>query len=935
MGQVAVSPETIKALILVRDMYVANLKGFEERLWAIIHLPANQRLEIAHALTPKASELNSAYTAMWHAWRDSADIHDKWEKQYESYINQAKRFEKLGNQEKAADLRAKARETRWGSYLDRRAEFYRLLSENPLLGLSRNGRYLFQALMHDTNFLESSLPLFDRYLHASQQQVAVEIEAAANTWNIKDLWKFGGPRFRRQQEAVALIGEQVGLKTPRQLMGGLRNVYRGYALQNGLAIGLEEAATDISLGVLAIASFFIPVVGPYVSGVIGLGAIGLEGSRYHDASEEVRETRIGGPVTGFEALIDPEGKLRDRELRLLLATVFSALDISAGYSAIKAHVNATTALRTGAGVGEVVESASEIAARVSYRPGNVAELAEAINIARKSGVSEDVIEEIINHTLNVQSKEQIGLTIGNLLDSIGVGAVHNQLVIATANAEGVTIVVHRSARSAEEVAEFGRFAGGVQPRIYRELDLTTAYLAKAKAQGPTASGWSQELIDFVKREILPLDDAALARLFEFSSEEGGLIRLFTDEDIRNVRNLFRGGGPEAVPTPPRAPSSGTPSGPDLPTGGTPPLKPSGFDSGLDTNIGPRVESRNGFRTEVVDVPFIFTGHVDNFGPTVLGQPGPGVSAAHIRALQEAADGTGEVLVIFGSRQTGIKHRTGRAFDSSSDLDIGVVGDMESLRRVIRADLENRVLDVLHLPIWRFNSEAEALERGFVIIRLRSGSNVARFPESRVSDIPEVRVPYAVEKSRGEIRLPTAERNATPELTLEAPNDAWLQRATEVIRTPGMKSFTAVERAALRSRNRAMIEALEAGEDVHIFNRTTGLRQLMADITAATGREVALLRVSRGELGRVLRLGTERSVGFSGALRVIAHTHPSGQLTLSLNPQFIDGRWVLSGDVPALMALESVGRAGQVVTPRSSVVIGPSGAAARFPVTGLE
>ena len=679
---------------------------------------------------------------------------------------------------------------------------------------------------------------------------------------------------------------------------------------------------------------FIPVVGPYVSGAIGLGALGLEGTRYYEAFQGVRETRIGGPVTGFEALIDPEGKLRDRGLRLLLAAVFSAIDVTVAHSAIKASAQASAALRAGTGATEVVENASELAARVSYRPSNAAELAEAINIARKSGVTEDVIESIINRTLNVQGTDGLVMLRNGLLDDLGVGAVRNQLVVATANAEGITIVVNRSALSAEEVAEFSRFAGGVQPRVYRELDLFPAYLAKAKAQGPTASGWSQELIDFVRREILPLDDArlpqntTLAKLFEFNADEGGLIRLFTDEDFLNIRNMFRRGGPEAVPTPPRAPSSGTPPKPGVPDGGAP-QKPSDFDSGLDTNIGARVEMRNGFKTQAIDVPFVFTGRAESFGPSVLGRPGPGVSAAHIRALQEAADETGEVLVIFGSRQTGIKHRNGQPFDSVSDLDVGVVGDVEALRRVIRADLENRVPDVLHLPVWRFNTEAEALERGFVIIRPRSGSNVAR-----VSETPVINVPFAVEKSRGEFRLPQVEPNAS-KFTLETPNDAWLARATEVLRTPGVGSFTKVEIAALRARNRAMIRALEAGEDVHIFNHTQGLRQLMADLTAATGKEVALLRITRGELGRVLRLGTERSVNFSGAIRVIAHTHPSGNLALSLNMELVGGRWVLTGDVPALMALESVGRAGQVVVPRSSVVIGPSGAAARFPLTGLE
>ena len=210
VGPVAVSPETLKALILVRDMYAANLKGFEERLWAIIHLSDSQRAQIARALNVQAVELNSAYSVMWHAWSDSSDIHDKWKKQYEAYLNQANRYEKRGDKEKAEELRADARESLWGLYLHKQAKFYRMLGENPLLGLAIDGRYLFQALTNDRSFLESTLPLLDRYLNAGQQQVAAEVGATANTWSIEGLWKFGGPRFRQQQEAISILGDQIG-----------------------------------------------------------------------------------------------------------------------------------------------------------------------------------------------------------------------------------------------------------------------------------------------------------------------------------------------------------------------------------------------------------------------------------------------------------------------------------------------------------------------------------------------------------------------------------------------------------------------------------------------------------------------------------------------------------------------------------------------------
>ena len=97
-------------------------------------------------------------------------------------------------------------------------------------------------------------------------------------------------------------------------------------------------------------------------------------------------------------------------------------------------------------------------------------------------------------------------------------------------------------------------------------------------------------------------------------------------------------------------------------------------------------------------------------------------------------------------------------------------------------------------------------------------------------------------------------------------------------------------------------------------RGTMSAQLLGDITRATGREVALLRLKTGQ--RVLRLGNAREVSFQGASRVIAHTHPSGALRLSparleLGP---GGVWQVKGDVPALQSLDQ----------RWSLIFGPEG-----------
>jgi len=80
--------------------------------------------------------------------------------------------------------------------------------------------------------------------------------------------------------------------------------------------------------------------------------------------------------------------------------------------------------------------------------------------------------------------------------------------------------------------------------------------------------------------------------------------------------------------------------------------------------------------------------------------------------------------------------------------------------------------------------------------------------------------------------------------------------------------------------------------------------LMGELTAATGAEVALLRMSQG---RVLRLGFSdvKEVPAIGALRVIAHSHPSGKLGIS-------------GDDFRVAFLDPKRKQ------RSTIVVGPSG-----------
>lgn len=91
-------------------------------------------------------------------------------------------------------------------------------------------------------------------------------------------------------------------------------------------------------------------------------------------------------------------------------------------------------------------------------------------------------------------------------------------------------------------------------------------------------------------------------------------------------------------------------------------------------------------------------------------------------------------------------------------------------------------------------------------------------------------------------------------------------------------------------------------------------RLMGELTVATGREVALIRIGNQ---RWLRLGKSDGVVVFDADRVIAHTHPSGELRFSVGPDsdmavFTDPRWNLTKQ-------------------KSSVLIAPDGTAVRLPI----
>jgi hypothetical protein len=99
-------------------------------------------------------------------------------------------------------------------------------------------------------------------------------------------------------------------------------------------------------------------------------------------------------------------------------------------------------------------------------------------------------------------------------------------------------------------------------------------------------------------------------------------------------------------------------------------------------------------------------------------------------------------------------------------------------------------------------------------------------------------------------------------------------------------------------------------------------ETMADLTQATGRELALVRMKAGQ--RMLFIGDANAVSLpvKNIQRIIAHTHPSGVLELSLNTRILpNGSFAFVGDIPTLNTYFPM--------QKSTVIIGPAGNGVRL------
>ncbi|WP_415842925.1 hypothetical protein, partial [Nocardia ninae] len=99
---------------------------------------------------------------------------------------------------------------------------------------------------------------------------------------------------------------------------------------------------------------------------------------------------------------------------------------------------------------------------------------------------------------------------------------------------------------------------------------------------------------------------------------------------------------------------------------------------------------------------------------VIGEPGPGVTPEMLDAARRSVAETGEPLVIFGSRQTGISEKSGAPFHADSDLDVAATTPEGLMKLVDVHEGQSPIPKVKDVA--GIFSEQQAREKGYLVIK---------------------------------------------------------------------------------------------------------------------------------------------------------------------------------------------------------------------------
>ena len=129
---------------------------------------------------------------------------------------------------------------------------------------------------------------------------------------------------------VEEITKSLGATYGENAIAAMRLAYKSQAIEDES----DAFLLDLGLGGLAGVSFFIPVVGPFISGAFALSIVGVETGRYVMAYQEVDDAKKFASSTGYKYVIRTEDDQSNAGSRLRFAVLFAAFDMAAIQAAI-------------------------------------------------------------------------------------------------------------------------------------------------------------------------------------------------------------------------------------------------------------------------------------------------------------------------------------------------------------------------------------------------------------------------------------------------------------------------------------------------------------------------------------------------------------------------------------------------------------------------
>lgn len=631
------SPHVVKGLLLTRDIYVAQLRSFAAYLDDLRSKPRSEKLAFVREMQRRAQDVKDAYVNMIvvhnTATQRPRPQASTSEERYNNYMRQAEWWKKQGNQQKADEYLQEAEQEGWALYLRRREAYLQLLDQSPVLGIKKDGTFsdtfFYEALngmqwwtdgslregRQEWRGIEADQALIERlneYLELGKAQALAEARSAAAYTSLDDLWQFGSGRYLRQQQAAAALGREIKATLPGLLIDELQTVFSAVEAQNAFSEGVKE----VTIGILAAGSLLIPVIGPWVSAGFTAIQVYRDGSELVVAYRTLEEVERTGGVTGYTYLMSAEDRADAAEGKLVFTVLTGVGEISAisGVRVVRGSGSGSRAGQALAGAAdEVLEGTGRAVSSANYLERGAAkaralgfsqeQVDNWLRIARSSTAQDSAVYHGIFQDLaklddTLDSFRALGLPEDEieaaLINSSQRGILGyvqdlpRELLIRRANHEGWIIMVHQN-----DLQDLLSFGGAVRPRRYHVRDMTSTLGDLKSKANLHATGrpqqWTPAEVEMARR-ILRQSDEELLRIKEFhvleTDEPAGLLNVFDQETIDNLRSVFRDGGPTPVPVStggtPRPPGAG---GSSVPSQSPTPARPPGFDSRVDTSAG--------------------------------------------------------------------------------------------------------------------------------------------------------------------------------------------------------------------------------------------------------------------------------------------------------------------------------------------------------------